>query len=65
MLVGVHDGAGRCLGLGALAYEEDVLRVITNVSEGMVGLRLGSLRLDLESFATESVNLREVMFGLD
>ncbi len=64
MLVGVHDGTGRCLGLGVLAYEDDTLRVMTNVTEGMVGLRLGSLRIDLDTFTTEHVNLREVMFGL-
>jgi polynucleotide 5'-kinase involved in rRNA processing len=64
MLVGIHDGAGRCLGLGALSFQDDALRVITNVTEGMVGLRLGSLRIDLETFTTQRVNLREVMFGL-
>ena len=64
MLVGVHDGAGRCLGLGVLSDEDDSLRVMTNVTEGMVGLRLGSLRIDLEGYTTENVNLREVMFGL-
>jgi hypothetical protein len=31
----------------------------------MQGLRLASLRIDLESFRTTPVNLRELMFGLD
>jgi polynucleotide 5'-hydroxyl-kinase GRC3/NOL9 len=65
MLVGVHDGTGRCLGLGALEHEEDALRVLTNVGEGMKGLRLGSLTIDLATFETKSANLREIMFGLD
>lgn len=65
MLVGVQDGEGRCLGLGALEYEDGVLRVITNCGEGMQGLRLGSLRVDLKDHRVQRVNLREVMFGLD
>jgi polynucleotide 5'-kinase involved in rRNA processing len=65
MLVGVQDGEGRCLGLGTLEYEEGVLRVITNCGEGMKGLRLGSIVVDLENHRIHRVNLREVMFGLD
>lgn len=65
MLVGVQDGEGRCLGLGALQYEEDVLRVITNCGEGMQGLRLGSLRVDPLDHRVQRVSLREVMFGFD
>ena len=61
----MQDGEGRCLGLGALEYDEGVLRVITNCGEGMQGLRLGSLRVDLEDHKVQRVNLREVMFGLD
>ena len=64
MLVGVHDGEGKCLGLGRLEHEDGAVRVLTNVGEGMKGLRLGSLRLDLDTFATEHVSLREVMFGI-
>lgn len=64
MLVGVHDGSGNCLGLGRLEHEEGAVRVLTNVGEGMKGLRLGSLRIDLETFRTEHVSLREVMFGI-
>lgn len=65
MLVGVQDGEGTCLGLGRLeADDEGVVRVLTGAGEGMQGLRLGSLRLDLESFEPRSVNLRELMFGI-
>ena len=64
VLVGVQDGAGRCLGLGVLEHEEDVLRVVTNSGDGMRGIRLGSLRLDLGTFDLERVRLRELMFGI-
>ncbi|MGA7272636.1 MAG: Clp1/GlmU family protein [Acidimicrobiia bacterium] len=64
MLVGVHDGHGHCLGLGRLEYEDEAVRVLTNVGEGMKGLRLGSVRIDLETFETKPVSLREVMFGI-
>lgn len=63
LLVGVHDGNGHCLGLGRLEHEEGTVRVLTNVGEGMKGLRLGSLRIDLETYETKPVSLREVMFG--
>ncbi|HEX2153862.1 MAG TPA: Clp1/GlmU family protein [Acidimicrobiia bacterium] len=63
LLVGIHDGNGHCLGLGRLEYEDGAVRVLTNVGEGMKGLRLGSVRIDLETFETRPVSLREVMFG--
>ena len=37
---------------------------ITNGGEEMRGLRLGSLRIDPDTFETNRVRLREVMFGL-
>lgn len=64
MIVGVQDGHGACLGLGVLSYEEGVLRVLTNHGEGMRGLRLGSMRVDLSDYRTKPINLRELMFGL-
>jgi len=64
VVVGVQDHGGGCLGLGVLSYDEETLRVITNVGEGMTGLRLGSMRLNLETFDSKVVNLREVMFGV-
>ena len=64
MLVGLQDAAGHCRGLGTLAYEDESLRVITNGGEEMRGLRLGSLRIDPDTFETDRVRLREVMFGL-
>jgi len=64
MLVGVQDKNGRCLGLGALTHESGVLRVATRYGEAMEGLRLGSLRVDLETFETSRVRLRNLMFGV-
>ena len=64
VVVGVQDAGGGCLGLGVLSYDEDTLRVTTNVGEGMTGLRLGSMRLDLDSYESTVVNLRELMFGV-
>ena len=64
VVVGVQDAGGGCLGLGVLSFEGETLRVATNVAEGMTGLRLGSMRLDLETHESAIVNLREVMFGI-
>lgn len=66
VLVGVQDSGGGCLGLGVLHHDNDndTLRVMTNVGEGMTGLRLGSMRLNTQNYASTTVNLREVMFGL-
>jgi polynucleotide 5'-kinase involved in rRNA processing len=64
VLVGVQSAGGGCLGLGILSFEDDTLRVMTNVGEGMTGLRLGSMRVDPETFDLQMLNLREVMFGI-
>ncbi len=64
MLVGIQDGTGRCLGLGAIEYEDHVLRVATHHGERMEGLRLGSVRIDLTTFETTRVRLRQLIFGV-
>lgn len=64
VLVGVQDDSGGCLGLGVLSHDEETLKVLTNVGEGMSGLRLGSLRIDVETFESTIINLRELMFGI-
>lgn len=64
VMVGVQDSSGACLGLGVLEHEDEALRVLTNVADGMTGLRLGSLRLNLETHEATMVNLRELMFGV-
>lgn len=63
-LVGIQDGAGKCLGLGALEHVDGVLRLATHHGEQMKGLRLGSLRIDLDTFETTMVRLRQVIFGV-
>ncbi len=64
VLVGVQDATGGCLGLGILQVEADTLRVMTNVGEGMTGLRLGSMRIDPETYEGTVISLRELMFGV-
>ena len=64
MLVGVLDDQGRCLGLGALEHDNGVLRVATHFGDAMRGLRLGSMRIDLETFETKRVRLRQLIFGI-
>lgn len=64
VLVGVQDSTGGCLGLGVLQVDEDTLRVVTNVGEGMTGLRLGSIRIDPDTYEATVINLRELMFGV-
>lgn len=64
MLVGVQDERGRCMGLGVLEHDDGTVRVATKYGEEMRGLRLGSIRVDLESFATSRVRLRELIFGV-
>jgi polynucleotide 5'-kinase involved in rRNA processing len=64
MLVGVQDEHGRCLGLGVLEHADDAVRVATRHGEDMRGLRLGSIRVDLDTFATSRVRLRELIFGI-
>ncbi|HUG09223.1 MAG TPA: Clp1/GlmU family protein [Acidimicrobiia bacterium] len=64
VLVGVQDSMGGCLGLGILQVEDETLRVMTNVGEGMSGLRLGSIRIDPDTYEGTVINLRELMFGV-
>ncbi|HEX6947867.1 MAG TPA: Clp1/GlmU family protein [Acidimicrobiia bacterium] len=64
VLVGIQGKGGDCLGLGVLDHDDGALRVMTNAGEGMTGLRLGSLRIDLDTYQTSVINLRELMFGV-
>ena len=64
MLVGVQDERGRCLGLGVLEHVDGTVKVATRYGDEMRGLRLGSIRVDLETFATSRVRLRELIFGV-
>lgn len=64
MLVGIQDDGGRCLGLGVIEYVDGVLRVATRHGEAMRGLRLGSMRIDLDTYTTTAVRLRQLFFGI-
>lgn len=64
MLVGVIDDTGACLGLGALEHDEGVVRVATRYGDQMRGLRLGSMRIDLDTYETSRVRLRQLIFGI-
>jgi len=64
MLVGVQDEHGHCMGLGVLEHADGVVKVATTHGDAMRGLRLGSIRVDLGTFATSRVRLRELIFGV-
>ena len=63
LVVGLEDGAGSCVGIGLLEHDpaEDVLRMVSPVSEGAKGLRLGSIRMATDGRILGRVNLREVL----
>lgn len=50
LLVGLEDGRGRCHGIGLLEHqaEGNILRMVSSVSSGAKGLRLGSVRMTTE-----------------
>lgn len=62
MVVGMEDGKGACVGIGVLEYDasEDMLRMVSPVSEGVRGLRLGSVRIDIHGRSKGPVDLREL-----
>ncbi len=64
MLVGIQDPSGRCLGLGVLEHVDGVLRVATRHGDAMRGLRLGSMRIDLDNYAGSPVRLHQLFFGI-
>ena len=62
LVVGMEDGKGSCVGIGVLEYDapEDILRMVSPVTEGVRGLRLGSIRIDIDGRARGPVDLREL-----
>jgi polynucleotide 5'-hydroxyl-kinase GRC3/NOL9 len=64
LVVGMDDGKGACVGIGVLEYDatEDILRMVSPVTEGVRGLRLGSLRIDISGRSRGPVDLRQ-LFG--
>lgn len=64
LVVGMEDGKGACSGIGVLEHDagEDILRMISPVTEGVRGLRLGSVRIDVSGRSRGPVDLRH-LFG--
>jgi len=64
LVVGMEDGKGSCAGIGILEHDtgEDILRMISPVTEGVRGLRLGSVRIDVSGRSRGPVDLRH-LFG--
>lgn len=64
LVVGMDDGKGSCVGIGVLEYDaaEDILRMVSPVTEGVRGLRLGSLRIEVSGRSRGPVDLRQ-LFG--
>jgi polynucleotide 5'-kinase involved in rRNA processing len=64
LVVGMEDGKGVCVGIGLLEHEseEDILRMVSPVAEGVRGLRLGSIRMELTGRSKGPVDLRQ-LFG--
>lgn len=63
LVVGMEDGKGACVGIGVLEYDanEDILRMVSPVSEGVRGLRLGSVRIDIDGRSRGPVDLRHLL----
>lgn len=66
LVVGMEDGEGSCVGIGVLEHDpaEDILRMVSPVTEGVRGLRLGSVRIDPSGRARGPVSLRD-LFGTE
>jgi polynucleotide 5'-kinase involved in rRNA processing len=64
LVVGMENGKGTCVGIGVLDYDadEDILRMVSPVTEGVRGLRLGSVRIDTTGRSRGPVDLRQ-LFG--
>lgn len=66
LVVGMEDGKGSCPGIGVLEYdqEEDILRMVSPITEGVRGLRLGSVKIDVDGRSKGPVTLRQ-LFGTE
>lgn len=64
LVVGMEDGKGTCVGIGLLEHDpsEDILRMVSPVAQGVRGLRLGSIRMDVSGRSRGPVDLRQ-LFG--
>lgn len=63
LVVGMEDGKGACVGIGVLEFEpaSDILRMVSPVTEGVKGLRLGSIRIDTSGRSRGPVDLRQLL----
>ena len=63
LLVGMEDGDGVCVGIGVLEHDagEDTLRMVSPVTEGVRGLRLGSVRIEVSGRSKGPVDLRHLL----
>jgi hypothetical protein len=64
LVVGMEDGKGTCVGIGLLEHDptEDILRMVSPVAQGVRGLRLGSIRMEVSGRSRGPVDLRQ-LFG--
>lgn len=64
LVVGMEDGQGWCIGIGILEYDsdEDILKMVTPITEGVKGLRIGSVRMETSGRSKGPVDLRH-LFG--
>lgn len=60
LVVGMEDGKGSCVGIGVLEYDasEEFLRMVSPVTEGVRGLRLGSIKIDTDGRSKGPVDMR-------
>jgi polynucleotide 5'-kinase involved in rRNA processing len=60
----MEDGKGTCVGIGLLEHDstEDILRMMSPVAQGVRGLRLGSIRMEVSGRSRGPVDLRQ-LFG--
>jgi polynucleotide 5'-kinase involved in rRNA processing len=66
LVVGMEDGKGTCVGIGLLEYdgEEGILRMVSPITEGVRGLRLGSVKISRDGRSRGTVSLPE-LFGTE
>lgn len=64
LVVGMEDGNGACVGIGLLEYDgsEEILRMVSPITEGVKGLRLGSVKISRDGHSRGTVSLPE-LFG--
>lgn len=66
LVVGMENGEGVCPGIAVLEYdtEQENLHMVSPVSEGVKGLRLGSIRIEMSGRSRGPIDLRQ-LFGTE